>query len=153
MLELKVAATHVWETVAVPSRSPVRFGMGGIWEILQQKRGLARSFSPNLHEACPEKRGIEKIIMTMRTTESLVTFRNAFSLSSIDGPQPPGTYRLVVDEEEIPGLSFVAFRRTATMLHLPAISVVAPTVEVVYVDLLELQAALESDARASVDNN
>jgi hypothetical protein len=32
-----------------------------------------------------------------------------------DSKLPAGTYRLVTEEEEIPALSFVAFRRTATL--------------------------------------
>ena len=60
--------------------------------------------------------------MSVRTTETTVTFKRPFTLPSVDSPQPAGTYRLVMDEEEILGLSFLAFRRTATMLHIPAIS-------------------------------
>jgi hypothetical protein len=90
--------------------------------------------------------------MAVRTTETTVTFKNTFTLSSIDGLQPAGTYRLVVDEEEIPGLSFLAFHRTATMLHLPAVSVSSPSYQVVSVDPAELQAALEADGRTSLDN-
>jgi hypothetical protein len=45
--------------------------------------------------------------MAVRTTETTVTFRHPFTLTSLDGPQPAGTYRLVTDEEEILGLSFL----------------------------------------------
>jgi len=55
----------------------------------------------------------------VRTTESTITFRRPFTLSALDKAQPAGTYRVVTEEEEIDGLSFVAFRRTATLLHLP----------------------------------
>jgi hypothetical protein len=84
--------------------------------------------------------------MADRTTESTVTFRRMFSLTSLDGSQPPGIYRLVVDEEEIQGLSFLAFRRTATMLHLPAIST-GSNHQVFLVDAEELASALEADAK------
>ncbi len=70
-------------------------------------------------------------------------------MSSIDEPQPPGTYRLVVDEEEIPGLSFLAFRRVATMLHLPAVLAASQIRQVVTVDPVELQAALDRDTSNS----
>jgi hypothetical protein len=53
--------------------------------------------------------------MTVRTTETTVTFRHPFTLTSLDRPQPAGTYRLVTDEEEILSLSSLAFQRTATM--------------------------------------
>ncbi len=60
--------------------------------------------------------------MSDRTTETSVTFRHPFKLASFDTEQPAGTYRLVTDEEEVLGLSFLAYRRVATMLHTPSIS-------------------------------
>jgi hypothetical protein len=62
----------------------------------------------------------------MRTTETTVTFRHSFVLAGQEAEQPPGTYRLVTEEEQIPGLPVVAFRRTATLLHLPALSTSGP---------------------------
>jgi hypothetical protein len=82
-----------------------------------------------------------------RTTETSVTFRHPFALTSLDGTQPPGTYRLVVDEDEIDGLSFLAFRRTATMLHLPALASGCSNYQVFLVDAEELASALEADAK------
>ena len=86
--------------------------------------------------------------MATRTTETSVTFRHPFALTSLDGTQPPGVDQLVVDEDEIDGLSFLAFRRTATMLHLPALAkVAARTHQVFLVDAEELASALEADAK------
>jgi hypothetical protein len=83
-----------------------------------------------------------------RTTETTITFRRPFSLTAIDGLQPAGTYRLVTDEEEILGLSFLALRRTATMLHTPAVSTSSSgRTQVFLVDHVELAAALEEDIR------
>lgn len=85
--------------------------------------------------------------MPDRTTDSLVTFKHAFQLAPFDVAQPAGAYRLVIDEEEVLGLSFLAYRRTATMLHTPAIS--APGTHRVFpVDPAELATALETDAQA-----
>jgi hypothetical protein len=89
--------------------------------------------------------------MSDRTTETTVTFRHPFKLTSFDTEQPAGTYRLVTDEEEVLGLSFLAYRRVATMLHTPSIS--TPDAHVVEhrvypVDPAELASALEADARA-----
>jgi hypothetical protein len=53
-----------------------------------------------------------------------------------------------MDEEEILGLSFLAFRRTATMLHIPATSISGHSNQVFPVNSAELTAALEADARA-----
>jgi hypothetical protein len=52
-----------------------------------------------------------------------------------------------MEEEEISGLSFVAFRRTATLLHLPALSVTSGTHQVVSVDPVEWAAIVEADGR------
>jgi hypothetical protein len=85
--------------------------------------------------------------MAVRTIETTVTFRHSFRLAVLDKPQPAGTYRVVTEEEEIEGLSFVAFRRTATLLHLPALSIAGNTHQVVNVDPLEWAAIVETDAR------
>ena len=83
--------------------------------------------------------------MVTRTTWTLVTFRRPFTLSSLDGLQPAGTYRLEIDDEQIEGLSFSAFRRIAMMLHFPADPVAGATRQVVQVDSQELAQALLAD--------
>jgi hypothetical protein len=87
--------------------------------------------------------------MTTRSKASTLTFSKPFSLSEVDRPLPPGTYRVVVDEEDIPGLSFLAFRRVATMLHVPALSKPGGQVEIFLVNPDELAAALDADRVAS----
>lgn len=82
-----------------------------------------------------------------RTTESTVTFRRPFDLEACDQVQPAGTYRLVTEEEQVAGISFVAFRRTATLLYTPAHPIPGQADQVIPVDPLELQAALEADRR------
>src|SRR5690606_4013185 len=94
------------------------------------------------HGAPAEGRHEEPRIMAGRSTETTVTFHRPFSLSAVERPLPAGRYRCVIDEEEISGLSFVAFRRSATLLHLPALSIRAQTSEVVSIDPSELDAAL-----------
>ena len=84
--------------------------------------------------------------MSTRTMENTVTFRRPFTLLALEGAQPAGTYRLVTEEEQIPGLSFVAFRRTATLLHLPADPAPGRTRQVVSISPDELAEALRSDA-------
>lgn len=74
-----------------------------------------------------------------RTTESTVTFRRPFDLEACDHVQPAGTYRVITEEEQVAGISFVAFRRTATLLYTRD--------QVVPVDPVELQAALDADRR------
>jgi hypothetical protein len=87
--------------------------------------------------------------MTTRSKETTLTFSKAFFLSEVDGPLQAGTYRVVVDEEDIPGLSFLAFRRTATVLHIPALSAPGGPNEMLLVNPDELAAALEADHLAA----
>lgn len=94
-------------------------------------------------------RGSETEAMTSRTNESTVTFQHQFNLSPLDGPQPAGTYRLVVVDDEIPGLSFVAYRRSSTMLHVPALTAGTGKTQVFPVDSEELATAISADAERS----
>ena len=80
--------------------------------------------------------------MTVRTSRKSVTFTQPFSLSGFDEVQPAGTYTVETDEELLPGLSFPAYRRIATLIFLRSRGVE----EVVNIDPLELQAAQERDA-------
>jgi hypothetical protein len=85
--------------------------------------------------------------MSIRTSDTAVTFRRPFSLSSVEGTQPAGTYQVSTDEEQIEGLSFLAYARVATLLYLPADAKSDATRQIVKVDPAELAAALERDAR------
>lgn len=86
--------------------------------------------------------------MSARTVETTVTFARPFKLEALDELQPPGTYRVVTDEEEILGVSFLAYRRTATMLLTPAVSIHAGLHQSHVVDQADLDAALAVDGRA-----
>jgi hypothetical protein len=83
--------------------------------------------------------------MTMRTSSKSVTFRRPFRLKGVDRMLPAGDYRIVTDEELIEGLSFPAYRRMSTMIFVPAPT--GSAVEMAPVDPLDLEAALEQDAR------
>ncbi len=83
--------------------------------------------------------------MTMRTSSRSVTFARPFTLSGIDGPQPPGTYTVETDEEQIDDSSPPAYRRIATMIRLPGRPGSGELVQVVTVDPDELAAALLRD--------
>jgi hypothetical protein len=85
--------------------------------------------------------------VNIRSRETTVTFRKPFRLSAIDHVQPPGTYRVVVDEEEIPAASFLAYRQIATMLHTPSLSSSGSS-QVFMVSAGELTSALEADIGA-----
>ncbi len=83
--------------------------------------------------------------MADRSTETTVTFARPFRLMGFDAEQPAGTYRLVTDEDEVPGLSFLVYAHVATMLHLPAIGVARGPRQAWTVDRADLAAALKRD--------
>lgn len=85
--------------------------------------------------------------MAERTTESEIAFMHPFSLDALVAPQPAGTYRLVVDEELIEGLSFTAYKRVATHLEIPALSVTTGKRQFLQVTQTEIDAALELDSK------
>lgn len=89
--------------------------------------------------------------MTERTTETEITFTHPFRLESLSEPLEAGTYRLVVDEEVIEGLSFTAYRKVATHLEIPAISVAITRRQFLQVSQQEIDAALESDGTGQDD--
>jgi hypothetical protein len=86
--------------------------------------------------------------MTLRSTRKLVTFHGPFHLKGIDRLLPPGDYRVVTDEERLEELSFVAYRRVATSIFVPATS--GSAIEMSIIDPLELEAALDHDTTLNV---
>jgi hypothetical protein len=87
----------------------------------------------------------------MRTAHETVTFDRPFSLSSVDEVQPAGTYTVVIDEELIEGVSFLAYRRVATTIYLPIRSGSAGSMQAVRVDPSELTLAQGQDWRPRDD--
>ena len=84
--------------------------------------------------------------MTMRTSRKTVTFRRPFSLSGMDVLQPAGTYTVETSEELLEGLSFPAWRRTATVILLRSPAGAAGFGQDLDVDPRELETVQESDA-------
>lgn len=85
--------------------------------------------------------------MTTRTTQTLIHFSSPFMLPGLDRPLPAGDYIVDQDEELIEGIYLVAWRRTGSFIHLPAIGQVASTEQLVAVKPAELDAALLKDNR------
>jgi hypothetical protein len=92
--------------------------------------------------AAPER---ESQPMSMRTTSRTVVFARPFSLTGIAGPLPAGAYEIKTDEESIDSVSFLAYRRIATLLS------VSHRGETQWhsIEPTELDAALFIDARAA----
>ena len=84
--------------------------------------------------------------MTVRTTKKCVTFAKPFTLGDFDEVLPPGTYDVETDEELLEGLSFHAYRRILTLIHLPAKSGHPGLSRTLTIDPNELDAALKRDA-------
>lgn len=56
--------------------------------------------------------------MDQRTTRHTLTFAKAFTIEGVEREQPAGAYQIEFDEEQIDGISFLAYRRVATRLRL-----------------------------------
>jgi hypothetical protein len=82
--------------------------------------------------------------MTIRTIPRAITFLRPLYLKGVDRLLPPGDYDVVTDEELIEGLSFPAYHRLSTAIFVPAPS--GSAIEMVTIDPLDLEAALERDA-------
>ncbi|ULR42615.1 hypothetical protein [Rhizobium sp. K102] len=62
-------------------------------------------------------------LSSTRTTDTIVHFSAPFALPDLVGEMhPAGDYKIAQDEERIEGLSLLAYRRTATYIHLPSIA-------------------------------
>jgi hypothetical protein len=87
------------------------------------------------------------MILPDRTTLASITFLRPFSLTDIDGVQPAGTYTVETIDTTLDNLSFIAYRRVSTSFMLPAVGVVARQRQVIFIDPLELEAAVKRDAQ------
>jgi len=85
---------------------------------------------------------------SFRTTHKNVTFTRPFALRGMDAERPAGTYVVETDEELMPSLSFIAYKRTETRIRLPAMA--GMDVEVVRVDPNELEEATGADRWAGL---
>jgi hypothetical protein len=83
--------------------------------------------------------------MTLRTTRTFVTFNRPFWLDKVGEPQPAGTYVVQTDEEQIEGLSFVAYRRVATTISLPLKAAPKGSCPIINIKPADLESALMRD--------
>ncbi len=89
--------------------------------------------------------------MTLRTTSRTITFARPFSLDGLEETQPAGSYTVQTDEEPIEGLSFLAYRRVATVIFLPVPHRGTGSFQAIAVTPEALEAALARDASRSYD--
>jgi hypothetical protein len=81
----------------------------------------------------------------MRTTENTVTFNKPFTLAGIGEVLPAGAYRVETDEELLQGISFHAYRRVQTLIHLHSKSGNPRLTRTLTIDPKDLDAALKRD--------
>jgi hypothetical protein len=84
--------------------------------------------------------------MANRSVETFLTFRRPFSVGKDISSQPAGAYKLVIEEELIEGLSFLAYRRVSTVLEIPAMGIGTAVRQFIDVAPTDLDEALEKDA-------
>ena len=87
--------------------------------------------------------------MTARTLTKTVTFKRPFMIGGFDEVLPAGDYRVETDEELLEGVSFPAYRRILTVIHLPAASGNPNLTRSLTIDPDELDAALTRDRSQS----
>ena len=83
--------------------------------------------------------------MTIRTTKKTVTFTRPFTLEGIDEVLPAGVYSVETDEEPVESLSFLAYRRISSQLHVPGKPGDRVLARMLAIDPNDLDAALEGD--------
>ena len=83
--------------------------------------------------------------MPVRTTTRMVTFTNPFMLKGYDELLEPGCYEVETDEELIEALSFPAYRRIMTLIHLRPAAENSGVRQTLTIDPGSLDAALKQD--------
>jgi hypothetical protein len=89
--------------------------------------------------------------MMMRTKQTTVTFKSPFFLVGLDEEQPAGTYSIETDEERLEALSFSAYHRVQTLIHLHPKTGNPSLIQTMRIDPEELAAALRCDQASSED--
>ena len=83
--------------------------------------------------------------MTIRTSETTVNFNRPFLLGDYEDELPAGDYTVEFDEELLGGVSFPAYRRTRTLIHLPPKPGYPNGTRKLTTTALDLRIALERD--------
>jgi len=86
--------------------------------------------------------------MEERLTRKSVEFVHPFQLPGVDGMQPPGTYDVETVEEQLDGLSFVAYRRVSTTIALHGSTAATASRQLATIDPADLAMARNRDAEA-----
>ncbi len=85
--------------------------------------------------------------MATRSTSSTVHFLRPFTLTGYTDELPAGEYEVLVEEELLEGLSFAAYRRTATYLTVRGRGRMAGRAELLPINETDLETALGPDRK------
>ncbi|WP_119165572.1 hypothetical protein [Algihabitans albus] len=83
--------------------------------------------------------------MANRTEQTTIRILVSFNLPGFDQAQPSGDSRVDLDEEQIKGISQLAWRRVGTFIHLPAIATQGPIRKMVPMKPADLDTVLQKD--------
>lgn len=89
--------------------------------------------------------------MNTRTNTTKITFAHAFTFNGAHGQIPAGTYDVETTDEQIDGLSFVAYRRTGTSIRLPNETANHHSWQIVEIDPADLDRALARDTELTAN--
>ncbi|NVK20150.1 MAG: hypothetical protein HWE30_15740 [Methylocystaceae bacterium] len=89
--------------------------------------------------------------MTIRTNSKFVIFKHPFKIGTLAEIQPAGSYKVDTDEELIEGLSFIAYKRVLTVIHLHSKNKVKSLTHALTITAKELKEALQNDRLASAN--
>lgn len=83
--------------------------------------------------------------MTIRTSSKFVIFNHPFKIGMLSELQPAGSYQVDTDEELIEGLSFVAYKRILTIIHLHSKTKLKNLTRALTISAKDLETALRKD--------
>ena len=83
--------------------------------------------------------------MTIRTSSKFVIFNHPFKIGMLSEFQPAGSYQVDTDEELIEGLSFVAYKRILTIIHLHSKNKLKSLTRALTISAKDLEIALQKD--------
>lgn len=83
--------------------------------------------------------------MTIRTSSKFVIFNHPFKIGTLSELQPAGSYQVDTDEELIEGLSFVAYKRILTIIHLHSKTKLNSLTRALTINVKDLEIALQED--------
>jgi len=83
--------------------------------------------------------------MAIRTRSKLVIFKHHFNIGALPEQQPAGSYQVDTDEKLIEGLSFVAYKRIQTIIHLHSKNKLESLTRALTISAKDLEVALQKN--------